>query len=57
MSCEDQALVATKRCTQCRIGFTKKGKPIYPLLEKRGRYWCCPECYASYGESPHPDCR
>lgn len=52
--CEDQALVQTKTCTQCRLGFTRQGKPIYAPLEKHGSYWCCSECGASYGENPHP---
>jgi hypothetical protein len=53
--CEDQALFPTKHCTQCRTGFTKDGKPIYPMLRKEGRYWLCPICHCSYGKHPHPD--
>jgi hypothetical protein len=55
MSCEDQACPATKTCTQCVTGFTRSGKSIYPGLVKRGQFWCCPKCGASYGEHPHPD--
>lgn len=52
--CEDQALAATKHCTQCRIGF-KEGQPVYPPLVKRQGFWCCPTCGCSYGAHPHPD--
>lgn len=56
MSCEDQALMTTKHCTQCRIGFDKDGKPEYPELKRsRAGFWCCPRCGGSYGSSPHPD--
>ncbi len=55
MSCEDQPLVSTKCCTQCRIAFDPEGKPIYAPLVLLGRYYCCYRCGASYGESPHPD--
>lgn len=56
MSCEDQALFATKRCTQCRTGFTKGGAPVYPRLRKNSSgFWCCPICGCSYGTEPHPD--
>lgn len=46
--CEDQALVATDRCTRWGCNNAK--------LEQRGIFWCCPKCMASYGENPHPDC-
>lgn len=52
--CEDQALVPTKTCTIC-LDFDAEGRPIYAPLVKRGRYWCCSNCWASYGECPHPD--
>lgn len=53
--CEDQALCETKYCTRCVLGFDPKARPIYPLLVKRGRFYECPVCDASYGEHPHPD--
>lgn len=53
----DVICAPTKHCTQCRIGFTPAGKPKYPELVKLGRFWCCPICKGSYGESPHPDLR
>ena len=53
--CEDQALCATTTCAKCRRDFDRAGKPIYAPLVKRGRYWCCEDCGASYGEHPHPD--
>lgn len=45
----------TSTCTQCRIGFTpanydRPAQPIYAPLEKRGNYWCCTNCGASFGE-------
>lgn len=54
--CEDQGMMATKHCTMCVMGFDGNKKPIYPMLEKRWRYWCCSNCGLSYGENPHPDC-
>ena len=63
----DQGFDSTKHCTkwECQEGFDKKGKPIRPLLEKKGfhfglssrqtYFWCCPSCGASYGKQPHPD--
>jgi hypothetical protein len=53
--CEDQALCPTKHCTICRPSFGGNDKPVYVPLVKRGRYWCCCNCNASYGEQPHPD--
>jgi hypothetical protein len=50
--------IPTKNCTRCRTGFTEAGEPIYPLLVKGGfedRFYVCPVCGGSYGESPHPD--
>jgi hypothetical protein len=44
----DQACPPTKVCTHwiCE----------HAPLVKKGRYWCCPKCDASYGETaPHPD--
>lgn len=54
--CEDQGMAATNRCTKCRMGFDLNDKPVFPRLERRGRYWCCPECGSSYGENPHSNC-
>lgn len=53
--CEDQALCPTKHCTICWPDFDGNDQPIYVPLMKRGRYWCCRDCGASYGEHPHPD--
>lgn len=53
--CEDQAMVATDKCLRCRTGFTEEGQPVYPYLVKRGSFWCCPVCHASYGQHPHPE--
>lgn len=50
--CEDQALVETTTCTLCWIGFSDDGRPIYPKLEKLGKFWCCPKCHSSYGAQP-----
>lgn len=52
VSCEDQALSATKVCVkwECERDIGRK-----PKLEKEGRFWCCSWCDASYGENPHPD--
>lgn len=55
MSCEDQAGRATKACLACRLDFDAGGRPIYAPLVKRGAFWCCSNCGASYGEAPHPD--
>lgn len=51
--CEDQACSLTDVCIKsgCSRGFDARGKLIRPPLEKRGRYWCCPTCGSSYGES------
>jgi hypothetical protein len=57
MPCEDQPLIATKTCTTCRVGFTPAGAPLYAPLAKRGRFYCCEACGASYGAAPHPDLR
>ena len=46
----DQGCAATKVCTH----WICKNAP----LVKKGRYWVCSNCDASYGESaPHPDLR
>lgn len=37
-------------------GETVQG-PFQPRLVKRGQFWCCPECGASYGTGPHPGLR
>ena len=42
----DQALVAATTCTRCICV-----RP--PPLEKRGRFWLCSACGASYGEHAH----
>lgn len=55
MSCEDQAMVPTKHCFKCSLGFDEGGKPIKPALVLRGEFWCCPICHASYGADAHPD--
>lgn len=57
MTCEDQALCATKVCRRFECQAWADGKPVYPDLVRRGRFWCCPKCGASYGEAPHPDLR
>jgi hypothetical protein len=51
--CEDQALVPTAVCTKFACQGWFDGKPLKPTLVKRGRYWCCPTCGASYGEHAH----
>lgn len=57
---QDQALVSTKTCLQwqCQKGWDMNKpipRPIYPLLVKKGAFWCCPNCGGSYGTNPHPD--
>ena len=53
----DQAIAPTKTCTQCVVSFTASGESIYAKLVRRGEFWCCEVCDASYGTSPHPDLR
>lgn len=43
----DQALFPTKHCL--KFGCSTAA------LTKRGQFWCCPNCGASYGAHPHPD--
>lgn len=51
--CEDQALVATKVCTNFRCQTWVDRDQVKPTLVKLGKYWCCPKCGGSYGEHPH----
>lgn len=52
MSCEDQAFHETTVCETWSCA--KANDYVKPTLVKRGKYWCCPKCGASYGECPHP---
>lgn len=52
--CEDQALCPTDSCTKFACQEWDGGVRLRPALVKRGDYWICPKCFASYGENPHP---
>lgn len=39
-------------CTAFRCQEWRGGVPVAPVLEKRGQFWCCPRCRASYGTGP-----
>lgn len=51
--CEDQGMSATKFCAQFQCIHWEYDLPIYPRLIKRGKFWCCPKCGASYGADAH----
>lgn len=53
--CEDQALCPTKVCTKFECQWWEGDVRHRPVLELRGKFWCCPKCHSSYGERPHPD--
>lgn len=55
MSCEDQACPPTDACTKFECQTWDGDTPVKPKLVKRGLYWCCPTCGASYGENPFAD--
>jgi hypothetical protein len=48
--CEDQGGAPTDVCIKFQCQFWDGDKLVKPKLEKRGKYWCCPKCGASYGE-------
>jgi hypothetical protein len=37
------------KCTKFSCQSLNGDMPVQPSLVKRGNYWCCPKCGASYG--------
>lgn len=49
--CEDQGMSSTDVCIKYECQEWISGKQVKPILVLEGKYWICPKCHASYGES------